>query len=216
MKRATQSTFEFKSWGGVRQGAGRKPSGERKKVAHRKRPAVAARHPVHVTLRLEHGLESLRRRGTFHLVRRALFEGANRFDMRIVEFSVMTNHLHVVCEIADAQSLSRGIQGLTIRVARALNRSWNRCGKVFADRYHAHVLKTPLEVRRALAYVLCNAAHHGIHFAGADPCSSGIWFDGWSDFKRRAVDTLASPLPSARTWLLTHGWRRHGPIALRG
>ncbi|MDZ4774816.1 MAG: transposase [Planctomycetota bacterium] len=216
MKQAKQANFVFRSWGGVRNGAGRKPSGERKKVAHAKRPAVAARHPVHVTLRLERGLESLRKRRTFHLVRTALFECANRFEMCIVEFSVMTNHLHFVCEIADEQSLSRGIQGLCIRVARALNGFWNRCGKVFADRYHAHVLKTPLEVRRALAYVLRNAAHHGIHFAGPDPCSSGIWFSGWADFTTRTRDTLASPLPAARTWLMTLGWRRHGSIALHG
>jgi REP element-mobilizing transposase RayT len=215
MSREKQATFEFKSWGGARQGAGCKPTGDRAKVPHAKRPRIATRHPVHVTLRLERGLESLRKRRTFALVRGAIFAGANRFHMRIVEFSVMTNHLHLVCETADEQALSRAVQGLGIRIARALNRLWDRVGRVFADRYHARVLKTPREVRNAIAYVLRNAAHHGIHFAGPDPCSSGVWFGGWSDRDGGAIEGRSSPLPMAQTWLLAHGWRRHGPIKLR-
>jgi hypothetical protein len=100
---------------------------------------------------------------------------------------------------------------VSVRIARALNRLWKRSGRVFADRYHAHVLKTPREVRNALAYVLRNASHHGIHLAGPDPCSSGAWFDGW---RGHVCEFVASPMPAARTWLLAQGWRRHGLIDL--
>jgi hypothetical protein len=34
-------------------------------------------------------------------------------------------------------------------------------GRVFVDRYHAHALLTPREVRAALVYVLQNWAKHG-------------------------------------------------------
>ena len=47
-------------WGGRRRGAGRKPAGERAGVPHLKRPRLAARFPVLVTMRLRGGLESLR------------------------------------------------------------------------------------------------------------------------------------------------------------
>jgi REP element-mobilizing transposase RayT len=212
MKRTGQRSFEFTAWGGARKGAGRKLSGLRRSMPHRKRVVVKARHPVHVTLRVEPGLESLRRRQTYAVVREALAAGANRHGLRLVHYSVMTNHVHLVCETDDERALGRGITGVCVRMARALNRRWGRYGRVFGERYHAHVLKTPREVRNALAYVLQNAAHHKIHVEGIDPCSSGAWFDGWHEWKREARDFLTCPLPSARTWLLAQGWRRHGLI----
>lgn len=204
--------FEFRAWGGARKGAGRKRCGARRCVPHRARTAIAARHPVHVTLRLESGLGSLRQRRTYAVVRSALAAGASRLGMRLLHYSVQTNHLHFICEAHDAHALSRSIKGMSVRIARALNRFWQRSGGVFGERYHARVLKTPREVRNALAYVLQNAAHHKIHLAGADPCSSGAWFDGWFGIERVLRNALDNPLPTARTWLLTHGWRRHGLI----
>src|SRR5690606_23810810 len=50
--------------------------------------------------------------------------------------------------------------GLSIRIAKAVNRVLNRCGKVFGDRYHARALKTPRETRFALRYVLLNIKKH--------------------------------------------------------
>jgi hypothetical protein len=107
------------------------------------------------------------------------------------------------------------MQGLATRVARAVNRVSARSGAVFADRYHDRILRTPREVRYALAYVLCNARRHGlgrgpVREGWIDPYSSGAAFDGW----RREVDgpTFTVPVSRARTWLLTRGWRRHGLI----
>ena len=73
----------------------------------------------------------------------------------------------------------------------------NRTGRVFADRFHAHILKTPTEVGRARRYVLENAAIHteraGLRPTGPDGLTSVTMTD------------CASP---PRTWLLAHGWRR--------
>ena len=53
------------------------------------------------------------------------------------------NPVHVTArvrdEAADAMALARGVQALSIRAARAINRVLGRRGKVFADRYHAHI-----------------------------------------------------------------------------
>ena len=51
-------------------------------------------------------------------------------------------------EAEDKNALARGLQGLEIRVAKAVNRASRRKGHVFADRYHARILKTPAEVRK--------------------------------------------------------------------
>ena len=70
------------------------------------------------------------------------------------------NHLHLIVEVTDAVSLSRGMQDLAIRMAKGLNRVMQRSGPVFRERYHAHMLRSPTEVARAVAYVLGNYFRH--------------------------------------------------------
>src|SRR5260221_1288761 len=52
------------------------------------------------------------------------------------------------------------MQGLSIRIARRLNKKLERRGKLFAARYHERILRTPTETRRALICVLGNARRH--------------------------------------------------------
>ena len=80
--------------------------------------------------------------------------------LHIVHLSIQGNHLHMMIEAQDRRALSRGMQGLTIRMARGLNREMEISGKVFADRYHARILRTQTEVRRALHYIWHNRALH--------------------------------------------------------
>ena len=167
-------------------------------------------------MRVQAGLESLRRRPNFHVVRDALVVACERFGARIVHFSVLSNHIHLVCETQDERSLARAMQGLCVRIARGLNRLWDRVGAVFEDRYHARALPTPREVKNVLNYVLHNAHHHGSALRGPDPCSSGIWFEGWERILHD--DPLRGPSPLARacTWLLSVGWKRHGLLRFAG
>jgi REP element-mobilizing transposase RayT len=157
----------------------------------------------------------------FRAVRSALAGARDRFGFRLVHFSVQRDHLHVLAEAADRRALSRGVQGLSIRVAKAINRRLRRRGKVFADRYHSRVLKTPREARHALRYVLLNARKHEHGSARIPPgfvdrCSSAAWFSGWNRprelvFGAREV-TGEAPVIEPRTWLLRTGYRRAGPI----
>ena len=129
---------------------------------------------------------------------------------------VLDPTLHLIVEANNRRGLARGMQGLSIRMAKALNRLWQRSGKIFADRFHSRALKTPREVRNALAYVLLNTNHHGVRYTdGCDPCSSGASFDGWRDAKNTGAESRPGFLARARTWLLRVGWRRHGLIPLR-
>ena len=72
----------------------------------------------------------------------------------------MGNHVHLIVEAPDRKALARAMKGLGVRIARALNRLMKRSGRVIADRYHAHILKTPSEVRHARNYLTTNAHRH--------------------------------------------------------
>ena len=112
-----------------------------------------------MTIRLRAGLPTLRQKETRNAVAHALSSGRDRFGFRLDQFSLLSNHIHLIAEADDRRSLSRGMQALLVRVARALNRLWHRCGSVFADRFHARALRTPREVRAALVYVLRKPTH---------------------------------------------------------
>jgi hypothetical protein len=137
-------------------------------------------------------------------------------DARIVHYSVQGNHVHLVMEADDRRALGRRVQGLEIRIARAMNRVMGRKrGGVFADRYHARALRTPLEVRRVLEYVLKNRRHHvGPRAAAIDPYSSADRFDGWRAPNRLSPRHGPPLVRRARSWLLRTGWRRHGLLLL--
>ncbi|HKA87772.1 MAG TPA: transposase [Haliangiales bacterium] len=181
--------------------------------------SVHARFPLHVTLRMRQHVWQLRSRRCFRIIEKALFAACDRFDTRVAQFSVQHNHIHLIVETRDPRALARAVQGLSIRVAKGLNRLMHRKGAVLADRYHSRSLRTPTEVRRALVYVLGNARKHlaelGYRLSPLyiDEYSSAAWFTGWAvPPARRAAEPPVTP---ARTWLLTAGWRDRGGGPLR-
>src|SRR5688500_7007623 len=91
-----QQALPFRTWGGARKGAGRKPNGDRAGVSHRTRPALAARFPVHATLRVEKGVYNLRSQRSLNALKPAFYGGGVRVGFRMCEFSVQGNHLHLI------------------------------------------------------------------------------------------------------------------------
>jgi putative transposase len=202
-RRPRQLGLEFRTWGGKRAGAGRKPRGARAGVAHRSRDEWTRPMPLHVTLRMAPHVYNLRSRRSFRVIEAALRIGGDRFDVRVVQFSVQGNHIHLLVEAPRRRALTRAIQGFSIRVAKGLNRMMGRKGRVFDDRYHARVLRTPTEVRHAIHYVLENARKHA---AQRGETSAPGYVDPYSS---AGAPDLA--LPPAQTWLLRTGWKRGGP-----
>jgi len=151
---------------------------------------------------------NLRSRRCFSAIATAFAGGRERDGFRLIHFSVQGNHLQLVVEALDAECLSRGMQGLTIRIAKRLNRVMGRRGAVFADRYHEHVLRSPSEVARALAYVLGNFA---VHARRRGDWSVGVEIDPYCSVSVEVQLGPGPPLISEpRTWLLCSGWRMAG------
>lgn len=190
----TELAFERKSRrGGRRENAGRKPNGVEAGRPHTRRQRIERLLPVHVTVRMADHVYNLRSKRSFSIIGRAISIAADRFGVRILEFSVQGNHMHLVVEAAAHEALSRAMQGFSIRVAKGLNAMMKRRGRVFADRYHAHILETPPEARWAVLYVRRNYQKHMSEIG--KPISPDY------------VDPFASPganieLAEPRTWLL--------------
>ncbi len=203
-------------WGGRRTGAGRKP-GALRRDPHRRRAPLAARHPCHVTVRVRGDVPPLRTMRLVRQVETSFRQVRERQRFRLVHYSIQTNHVHLIVEAASSVDLASGMKSLGSRLARAVNRVFRRRGPVLADRFHAHVLRTPREVRNAIAYVLLNARRHAAKLGRRlpptpqiDPASSGRWFEGWSTALPAAQDAPAVAAP--RNWFLRFGWLRRGTI----
>jgi hypothetical protein len=110
------------------------------------------------------------------------------------------------------------MKSVAARLARAVNRVFDRKGPALFGRYHLRALRTPREVRNALAYVLLNAHKHWRQRTGSAPparldvASSGAWFDGWERAPRSTEARSLREVAWPRTWLLTDGWRLHGLV----
>jgi REP element-mobilizing transposase RayT len=149
------------------------------------------------------GVYNLRSRRSFRVIERTLWKAAHRFQVRVVRFSVQGNHIHLLVEAPGQDPLTQAIKGLSVRIARGMNRMMGRKGRVIGDRYHARLLRTPTDVKRVISYLRENHRHHraarGEHLptGWVDPYSSdGPGWRGW--------------LPAPATWLLRVGWQR-GP-----
>jgi REP element-mobilizing transposase RayT len=210
------------TWGGRRDGAGRK-SGVRPKTPHRARPEHKRAHPVHVTMRA--AFRPLRTRFVFPTVRNAIAAANKRRGhlFRVVEFSVQADHVHLLVEADDKDALSSGMRGLAVRIARAVNALVARRGQVWGDRWYGRALTSPRATRRALTYVLANFRKHDPRArASVDPFSSSLYFTGFREYGGRApIETSARrvrgigppgepPVASPWTWLLRIGWRKGG------
>jgi REP element-mobilizing transposase RayT len=224
-----QVEMVFRTHGGKRRGAGRKPKGERPGERHEARPEHDPRHPVHVTIRVVGSASGLRRKDIYLALREATIVTAKREDFRIVHMSIQRDHIHLIVEADSKGALSKGIRGFSISAARQINRAVTarggdrRTGRVIGDRFHARPLTSPRAVRNAIAYALGNWRHHGedrAHFArtwSVDPFSSGAVFFGWKELEGSPV---LWPLPPTyhpllvfrpRTWLL-RSWDRFHPL----
>jgi len=188
---------------------------------HRRRPPHAKRHPVHVTLRARRNLPSFRHQAVLAMFLRLLAQRP-RADFQIVQFSVQSDHLHLLVEVDDKDILARAMNSVAARFAKRLNRLLGRRrGKVWDHRYHRRDLASPTEVRSALRYVLHNWKKHG-HASADTPV-----LDPFSSASASASASASSPPPAARgdpepwrpprarTWLLRHGSQQPAPPAPR-
>jgi putative transposase len=163
-------------------------------VSHLQRAQFKKATPAHVTLRIADDIPSLRSSRRFQLIKACFAKAQKKPGMRVVEFTVLSNHLHLIVEADTSRDLSRGVQGLCVRLARALNQALKRGGRVFADHFHSRLLRSPTALVNAIRYVLGNAArHYG---------DTGV--DHFSSENEQNAEVLAEP----SGWLLRKGWAK--------
>jgi len=157
------------------------------------------------------------------VIRAVFAKVRERAGFRLTNYSVQRDHIHLIAEATDRVALSKAMRTLCSRIARAVNRAVGRRGQLIAERYHARPLRVPLEVRRALLYVLRNSHHHertcGNYLPpwDYDPCSSVLEFEGFAlhrEFPPPPLIERRTTVAPKYSYLLARGWKKHGLIAI--
>lgn len=136
--------------GGLRPGAGRKRL-KSPGVSHRQRETVKRQTPLHINFKYK---THIRNKDCLRLLKKAIMR-ARKFNLRVIHYSLQSNHIHLIVEADNNNILTSGMRSLTITFAKGL-----RQGKVQLERYHLHVLRGRREVKNAVLYVLFNKQKH--------------------------------------------------------
>lgn len=137
-------------WGGRREGAGRKRI-HSTGVSHRKRERITRHTPVHITIKYS---TRIRNKAFLEILKRAILSAQSK-NLRIIHYSVQSDHIHFIIEANGNRKLTAGMRSLSVTLARGLNDE-----HVQVERYHLHVLRNPVEVKNAVRYVVFNEEKH--------------------------------------------------------
>lgn len=149
MKQIELNIYKGK-WGGRRPGSGRQRK-KSKGVSHSVRERVTAKNPLHINFKFR---THIRNKDSLRVLKRAI-KNAGTHGLRVVHFSMQSNHIHLIVESTSNEVLTRGMRSLTITFAKGLKK-----GSIQIERYHLHVLRSLKETKNAVHYVLFNQQKH--------------------------------------------------------
>jgi REP element-mobilizing transposase RayT len=157
-----------------------------------------------------------------------LAEVTREMGWRMFAFVLMTNHYHLVFEIP-GENLSKGMQLLESKYARAFNRRNNRLGALFQSRFKSELIDSERYLLQAVRYTVLNPVRAGMvatpdlwpwssYRATAGMASVPDWLDlapvldrfSPMDWHRAAVEFQAfvnrtvADLDHPETWIVGH------------
>jgi REP element-mobilizing transposase RayT len=91
-----------------------------------------------------------------------LFEAKKRFALKILNYTVTSNHIHLLVYDGKVNVIPKSIQLIAGRTAREYNLRKSRKGAFWEDRYHATAVKTGTHLIRCLAYIDLNMVRAGV------------------------------------------------------
>ena len=94
---------------------------------------------------------------------RWLFEAKKRYDLEVLNFTITSNHIHLlVYGGEDREVIPRSMQLVAGRTAQEYNRRMQRKGAFWEDRYHATAIDTDEHLARCLVYIDLNMVRAGV------------------------------------------------------
>ena len=90
-----------------------------------------------------------------------LFEAKKRFGLRILNYVVTSNHIHLLVVDSGTDVIPKSIQLIAGRTAQEFNQRKKRKGAFWEDRYHATAVERNIHLIRCLVYIDLNMVRAG-------------------------------------------------------
>jgi len=103
-----------------------------------------------------------------------LYESKNRYDLTILNYTVTSNHIHLLIIDETDGNVAKAIQPAAGRTAREYNIRKKRKGAFWEDRYHATAVDGGKYLRRCLVYIDRNMVRAGAVEHPAQRVESGF------------------------------------------
>lgn len=100
-------------------------------------------------------------------------EARHEFPIRLFDYCVMTNHVHLLFQVGHADTLPKVMHWLSTAFVRRFNKAMGRCGHLWEGRYRSTIIEQASYFLRCLAYVDLNPVRAGMAGGPADYPWSG-------------------------------------------
>lgn len=90
-----------------------------------------------------------------------LFKVCQRYGLRVLNYTVTSNHIHLLVRDRGAGEIARSMQLIAGRTAQEYNQRKQRCGAYWEDRYHATAVDTDGYLARCMVYIDFNMVRAG-------------------------------------------------------
>jgi putative transposase len=104
---------------------------------------------------------------------RWLFEAKKRFGLCVLNYTVTSNHVHLLVQDTSPQVIARSMQLVAGRSAQEYNQRKSRQGAFWEDRYHATAIESDAHLHRCVVYVDLNMVRAGVVTHPAEWVHSG-------------------------------------------
>lgn len=91
-----------------------------------------------------------------------LFEAKKRFGLRILNYVVTSNHIHLLVIDSEPDSIAKSLQLIAGRTGQEFNQRKARKGAYREDRYHATAVEGDEHPIRCLVYIDLNMVRAGV------------------------------------------------------
>ena len=118
-----------------------------------------------------------------------LYQAANKFDVRLLAWTVLGTHYHLIVE-ATHEQLSGMMHRLIGLYAQRFNRRHSRKGHLFEERFSSWVIRDEAHMHATITYILENPVRAGLCVDARD------WLWSWSRHTQRTVPLSLAALGS--------------------
>ena len=91
-----------------------------------------------------------------------LYEARKRYGLAILNYTVTSNHIHLLVVDTDQNAIPKSMQLIAGRTGQEYNQRKNRKGAFWEDRYHATAVQTDSHLLSCMIYIDLNMVRAGV------------------------------------------------------